>query len=286
MDVDSLKYKFKTSSVLVKIILINAAIFIGFSLFSFLFQVDTSGLLQWFSVSSSFSKNLMKPWSLITYSFLHGGLRHILWNMLFLYWFGRIMLNLFNSKRFLTVYFLGAIAGALLFLVAYNVFPVFRSNVALTSLIGASAAVRAIMIFISTYSPYTEVRFFFFNIKLWHIAVAVLVMDLVQIPISNAGGNIAHLGGALLGYIYASQLKQGRDIGAWWDKLMDSFAGLFKKKKKHPFKKVYKNKSTKQQNPVITDEAKLNEILEKISKSGYESLTKEEKDFLFKSSNS
>lgn len=286
MDINSLKYKIKTSSVLVKLILINATIFIGLSLFSFLFQIDSSSLVQWFSVSSSFSKVLIKPWSLISYSFLHGDLRHILWNMLFLYWFGQIMLNLFNSKRFLTVYFLGAIAGALFFLTAYNIFPVFKSNMVLTSLIGASAAVRAIMIFISTYSPNTEIRFFIFNIKLWHIAVAVLIMDLVQIPISNAGGNIAHLGGALFGYVYASQLKNGRDIGAWWDRLVDSLVGFFKKEKKHSFKKVYKNKSSRQQKQIINDDSKLNEILEKISKSGYDSLTKEEKDFLFKSSNS
>ncbi len=289
MDIHTLKYKYKTASIVVKLIVINVAVFLAVGLASFLFDKPSTYLTSWFVLPSNLNDLIRQPWGLLSYSFLHGGLSHILWNMLFLYWFGPMVLNLFSSKRFLTLYLLGALSGGVLFVVSYNVFPVFTQSLSAQYLIGASAAVRAVMIFMATYSPYSEIRLFFFRIKLWHIAVFVIVLDLIQIPISNAGGNIAHLGGAIFGYLYATQLQKGRDIGLWWDKSLDYLVGLFQRKPKTPFKKVYKNPRTTtsaQKNKVdATDQNKINIILEKISKSGYDSLTKAEKDFLFKAGN-
>lgn len=290
MDYQTLKYKYKASSIVIKLIVINVAIFLMVTLGSFFLDISQSILTKWFVLPSDLSKLILQPWGLLSYSFLHAGLSHILWNMLFLYWFGPMVLNLFNAKRFLTLYLLGALSGGLLFVIAYNVFPVFTKNMATQYLIGASASVRAVMIFMAAFSPNSEIRFFFFKIKLWHIAVFVVGLDLIQIPISNAGGNIAHLGGALFGYLYATQLQKGNDIGLWWDKSMGTIVALFQRKPKTPFKKVYKNpKQQPREANATQDEArnqeKINNILEKISKSGYDSLTKAEKEFLFKASN-
>lgn len=291
MDYQSLKYKYKTSSVVVKLIVINVAIFLAVWLGSFFLGKSQTVITQWFVLPSDLNRLILQPWSLISYSFLHAGLSHILWNMLFLYWFGPMVLNIFNGKRFLTLYLLGALSGGLLFVAAYNVFPVFADSFTKTHLIGASASVRAVMIFIAIFSPYSEIQLFFFRIKLWHIALFVVVLDIIMIPISNAGGNIAHLGGALFGYLYATQLRKGNDIGLWWDNGLDFIVGLFKSKPKTPFKKVYKNPkrrprqaADKSQSDAI-DQEKINIILDKISRSGYDSLTKAEKDFLFRASN-
>lgn len=290
MDYQTLKYKYKASSIVIKLIVINVAIFLAVTLGSFFLDMPQSLLTKWFVLPSDLSKLILQPWGLLSYSFLHAGLSHILWNMLFLYWFGPMVLNLFNAKRFLTLYLLGALSGGLLFVIAYNVFPVFTKGMTTQYLIGASASVRAVMIFMAAFSPNSEIRFFFFKIKLWHIAVFVVGLDLIQIPISNAGGNIAHLGGALFGYLYATQLQKGNDIGLWWDKSMGSIVALFQRKPKTPFKKVYKNPKQKPREAATThdesnNQEKINGILEKISKSGYDSLTKAEKEFLFKASN-
>src|SRR5699024_7302794 len=161
------------------------------------------------------------------YGFLHFGVMHILFNMLWLYWFGRIVLNLFTGRRFLTVYLLGAVSGGALFVLSYNFFPVFEH--ARGYLIGASGAVTAVMIFIATYTPNSELRIFRWNIKLWHIALVLFVLDLVRIPSSgNAGGLLALVGGGVFGYVYAAQLLKGKDIGKWFENFMDWIANFFK----------------------------------------------------------
>jgi hypothetical protein len=205
--------------------------------------------------------------------------------MIMLYFSGRIFLNLFGAKRFMNVYFLGVIAGGLTFLLSYNIFPAFLDTN--TALIGASAGVTSVLIFVCAYLPNQEVRLLFFNVKLWYIGVFLVLIDLVQIPIgNNAGGHLAHLGGALLGYTYAKQLIEGMDIGEWFSNLMDAIANLFKRKeKKAPLKTVYRKK--RDAGPVKNydkdgHQRKIDDILDKISKSGYESLSKAEKDFLFK----
>lgn len=279
-----LRYQYSRLNIAEKLIVITVLVFIVNGLLPFLFRWDPIIIEQWFRLPSNLVDYLGKPWSLVTYAFFHGGFGHIFWNMLILYFFARIFFNLFDSKKFINVYFLGIIAGGILFMAGYNIFPAFFKQNAV--LIGASAGVRAVMIFVCAYLPNQEVRLIFFNVKLWYIGVFVIVLDLIQMPIGNAGGQLAHLGGALLGYIYARQLVQGNDIGAGFSKFLVSMAGLFKKNdKKAPMKTVYRNQKTKTTKVDYGKEAnqrQIDAILDKISKSGYESLSKAEKDFLFK----
>lgn len=277
-----LQYRFSRLNIAEKLIVINVAVFIINGLVTFLFRLDPGFLMNWFELPKEFGDFIVQPWSLVSYAFFHAGFMHIFWNMLLLYFSGRIFLNLFNNKTFTNVYFLGAIVGGLVFLLSYNIFPVFSGIK--TSLIGASAAVMAVLIFVCTYLPNQEVRVIFFNIKLWYIGVFVVLIDLIQLPMGNSGGHLAHLGGELLGFLYARKLMEGKDIGAGFGNLVDKLGDTFSKKRRSPLKTVHKSnkmnredKSTKQEYQKHIDE-----ILDKISKSGYESLSKEEKDFLFK----
>lgn len=283
MTQGNLKYQYAKLSIAEKLIALNVLIFIVEGLSKGLLGFS---IMTWFELPKDFFSFVKQPWSLVTHSFFHGGLRHIFWNMMLLYFAGRIFLNLFGNKRFLNVYFLGVIAGGLVFLLSFNVFPtLIHAN---TALIGASAGVTAILIFVCAYLPTQEVRLFVFNVKLWYIGAAVVLMDLVQISSSgNVGGHLAHLGGAALGYFYARQLLNGTDIGSSFERLIESITNLFRgKEKKAPLKTVYKSKETKKQTKIDYDkqsrQRKIDAILDKISKSGYESLSQEEKDFLFK----
>lgn len=286
MAANSLTYQFKTSSIAIKIIAINAVIFLLISLTSFFAQIAPISLSSWLVLPDGFPEFLLQPWSFITYAFIHYGFWHLLFNMYMLYWFSNIVLNLFDSKRYLTIYLLGAMSGGLLYVLSYNLFPVFLNSS--SYLIGASGAVTAIMIFIATYTPNTELRIIKWTIKLWHIAAVIFLIDLVRLPISgNAGGLLAHVGGAILGYSYAIQLAKGNDIGSWFTKLIVWVEDLFKPRTKRPFKKVHRttqtvSKRSKQKPSKTETQKKVDDILDKIGKSGYESLTKAEKDFLFK----
>lgn len=283
---NNLSYKFKTADVLTKLIVINAAVFLIVRLGAFFMSMPPGWFSRWFVLSDDFETILIRPWSLISYGFLHFDFFHILFNMIWLYWFGRIVLNLFTGKRLLTLYMLGAMSGGLLFALSYSLFPVFQDMRGY--LIGASGAVTAIMIFIATYTPNTEVRIFTFTLKLWHIALFLFVFDLLRIPSSgNAGGLLAHVGGGVFGYSYAIQLLKGNDIGKWFENFMDWIANLFKPQAKKPFKKVHrtkrpKSKKSTSQTSKTEKQKRIDAILDKIGKSGYDSLTKEEKDFLFK----
>lgn len=280
----TLKYQFQRLNVAEKLITVNVAIFLVSSIVTVLFRWPA--LVTWFELPKDFFAFITQPWSLITYSFFHSGFGHIFWNMLMLYFFGKTFLNLFNGKRFLNVYFLGVIAGGLLFLIGYNVFPALIDINA--ALIGASAGVTAILIFVCAYLPNQTVRVLIVDLKLWHIGAIVVLMDLFRLSTGqNVGGILAHLGGAVLGYAYAKQLLKGKDIGAGFGSFTDSLVQLFTKEKKAPMKTVYRSKTPKSNVSGKTDrkkaekQHKIDAILDKISKSGYESLTKEEKDFLF-----
>lgn len=287
MSSGNLKYQFARLSVAEKLIALNVAVYIINGLLTFLMGLSANFLIRWFELPKDFFDFITQPWSLVTYSFFHGGLWHLFWNMLLLYFSARIFLNLFGSRKFISVYFLGVILGGLTFLLSYNVFPAFMG--VQTALIGASAGVTAVLIFICAYIPNQEVRLFVFNLKLWYIGAFFVLIDLVQIPVSgNAGGHLAHLGGALLGYIYARQLTKGRDIGEGFSKFLDGLGTMFKKReKKAPLRTVYRKKAQGDRKPnrdfdKEAKQRKIDSILDKISKSGYESLSKAEKDFLFK----
>ena len=278
-----LKFQFARLNIAEKLIVVNAAVFLVVRLLTFLLQLEPWALGRWFELPKGFLDFVSQPWSIVTYSFLHGGIWHIFFNMLLLYYAARIFFNYFGSRRFINVYFLGVISGGALFLLAYNLFPAFYNSQ--SPLIGASAGVMAVLIYVCTYIPQQEVRVFFFNLKLWYIGAFLVLLDLVMIPVENPGGHIAHLGGALLGYLYARKSHEGKDLGAGFSKLLDQIGSMFEKKKA-PMKTVYRKRQNSPTRPVDynreTRQRKIDGILDKISKSGYDSLTKSEKDFLFK----
>ena len=276
-----LRYQFARLSIAEKLIAVNVLVFLLDGLSKALLGYSFS---PWFQLPKDFLEFIGQPWSLVTYSFFHAGFSHIFWNMLVLYFASRIFLNLFDAQRFINVFFLGVILGGIVFLLSYNVFPTLLNTN--TALIGASAGVNAVLIFVCTYIPNQEIRVVFFNIKLWYIGAALVIKDLVLIGMGqNIGGGMAHLGGAFLGYMYARQLFKGHDLGAGFTKFRKGISNLFKpREKKSPLKTVYKKQSanSKAEYDRQARQRKIDDILDKISKSGYESLSKEEKDFLFK----
>ncbi len=281
---DQLTYRLQQLNNAEKLILVNVVCFV-LPLFLrtilYLFNIPSGVFIGWFELSADWGELIFKPWTILTYSFMHSGFFHLFWNMYLLYFASRLFLNLFSSKTFFNVYFLGVLIGGLTFLVSYSVFPAFQNSSPI--MVGASAGVMAVFIFIATYSPDQEVRLIFFNVKLRYLAIAFVLLDVIQIPYGNAGGHLAHLGGAALGYFYVRRLNQGTDIGLPFEALSNRILNLFKKQSN--LKTVYKNKSNSasKKNAVHDDldQQKIDSILDKISKSGYDSLSQKEKDLLF-----
>lgn len=271
--------KFQSGNILEKIIYINIIVFLLTFLFnslSFLLVNDSNFIINWFALSPHFDAALLKPWTLISYGFLHHGFLHILFNLILLFYVGNIFLDFFSQRQFLTYYLLGIITGGVIYMLSYNYFPALKTQE--SYLVGASAGVTAILIGISSLIPNYSIRFRFIgNIKLLYIAIAFIALDIIQIPNGNAGGHLAHLGGALVGFLLTTNFNQGKNSIKWYEV-------FFKPKEKNPLKTVYKQKQTSSSKEKRSgnDQKRIDEILDKISKSGYETLTKEEKDFLFK----
>lgn len=279
------KYKFNAFNAFEKIIAVNIIIFIIAALVKVF--AKTSNALSFLKLPVDVVDFLFQPWSIITYGFLHYDFFHILFNLLILYYISRMLLNMFRPKMALSIYFLGIISGGLAFLLVYNVLP---SEFLQTTggLVGASAGIRALIIFLGVYMAETEVRVFVINVKLKYIAMILVALDVLGLFTMNQGGNVAHLGGALLGYLYATRLREGKDIGKGFEKLMDTVVGWFQTKStlKTVHKKKRKNEfagKTKNEFNTFNKQKKIDLILDKISKSGYDSLTAEEKEFLFRS---
>ena len=269
---DKLKYSLSVMGQLQKLIVINIIFFILpllLNTFLWLFELKDISILDYFVVEADLMSLIFKPWSLITYGFLHGSFSHLFWNMIMLFYFGNILVNYFGDKRFLNVFFNGILFGGIIYIISYNLFPVFTG--VSSKMIGSSAGVMAILFYITSYNPNHTIRFFFVNIKLLYIAVFLLLMDIIQIPVENSGGHIAHLGGALIGFLMFRSFK-GIDF-------VDIYTNLYTKKNN---KKIKRNKTFSGSN---FDQKKIDSILDKISESGYESLSKEEKNYLFKASN-
>nr|WP_321222778.1 rhomboid family intramembrane serine protease [uncultured Psychroserpens sp.] len=277
--------KLKNLNVFEKIMAVNVLVFFIGWLIQIIRKIPRSYTLSWLELPKEFLDFVVKPWSILTYGFTHYGFFHLLFNMVVLYFVSRSMVNLFPSRQSLNIYFLGILAGGLSFLLVYNIVP---SSITTTvgSLVGASAGVNALLIFLCAYMPNRETRFFSISIKLWHIGAAIVIFDVIGLFGVNQGGNVAHLGGSLIGYLYATQLIKGKDIGTGFSKFVDYFSNLFKKKS--PLRTVHRNKKqtmaghNKEEFNEFNNQKKIDLILDKISKSGYESLTKEEKSFLFK----
>jgi membrane associated rhomboid family serine protease len=286
---DQLNIRIKQLNSAEKLILINVVCFILPLLIKtvlFLFNISSTNFINWFELSASWTGLPLKPWSIVTYSFLHSGFFHLFWNMYLLFFSSKLFLNLFTSNTFFSVYFLGVIVGGITFILSYTFFPVFQNSSPV--MIGASAGVMAVFIFMSTYSPDLEIRLILFNVKLRYLGITFLLLDIVQIPYGNAGGHLAHLGGAILGFYYVKQLNNGKDIGKPFMSFIDKVINIFRKKPK--MRTVHKREKSQKINKNISvageKQKRIDEILDKISISGYESLTQAEKDFLFKAGKS
>lgn len=287
---DNLKHSYHKGSSLNKLIYINIAVFIAItavSIIAFLVSnsLITTGAINLLSVPSSFGKLLLRPWTVITYMFTHKDIWHILFNMLWLYWFGTIFLEYLDQRKLVAVYIMGGLSGALLYVLSFNIFPAFKEVVAESVAIGASASVMAIVIAVAAYVPnYTINMLFIGRIKIIYVALVIFVLTSVVDFSVNSGGKLAHIGGALSGYLYTVNLKKGRDTGKWINKIIDFFVTLLKPRKK--LKVTHKKpKSEYEYNRIKTEhQARINMILDKISKGGYDSLTREEKDTLFNES--
>lgn len=284
--IEDLKYRYKNLDVFGKIITINIIVFIVDAILTNLLKL---GVVEYFKLPSLFGSFILQPWSLISYGFLHNGPFHLLFNMLFLFYLSRAASNLFRTKMVLNIYLLGIIAGGLAYLAVFNVIHFDFFGPKNSIMVGASAGVSALLMFIAVYMPKSEIRLFnTFNVKWIHIAIFFVVMDVFRLMSGvNQGGYVAHIGGYILGYFYATQLVKGKDIGLGFERMMDSIASWFKPKSKLKTvhrtskKKTYAGK-TREEFHTYNDQKKIDLILDKISKSGYESLTAEEKEFLFK----
>ena len=287
---DEIKLTFRNGSNLTRLIYINIVVFILLSIVAgigfLLNNQEISGkALDLFSVPASFNALLLRPWTLITYMFTHKDIWHILFNMLWLYWFGRIFLEYLDERKLVAVYLLGGISGALVYILSFNVFPAFTGVVADSVAIGASASVMAIVIAIAAYVPdYTIQLFLFGRIKIKYMALAIFILTSIMDFSVNSGGKLAHIGGAFFGYFYIINLRHGHDIGKGFNRIIDFFATIFKPRKK--LKVTYKKVATEYDyNKIrVEHQKRINNILDKISKGGYESLTKEEKEALFNES--
>jgi len=287
---DDIKLTFRNGNTLTRLIYVNVAVFVSFTIvavIAFLLnnQEISDKALDIFSVPASLDALLLRPWTLITYMFTHKDIWHILFNMLWLYSFGRIFLEYLDGRKLVAVYLLGGLSGAFVYILSFNVFPAFTGVVADSVAIGASASVMAIVIAIAAYVPdYTIQLFLFGRIKIKYLALAIFVLTSIMDFSVNSGGKLAHIGGAFFGYFYTINLRHGRDMGKGFNKILDFFVTLFKPRKK--LKVTHKKVATKYEyNKIKVEHQKLiNNILDKISKGGYDSLTKEEKETLFKES--
>jgi membrane associated rhomboid family serine protease len=277
--INTLKNKYKTGTIIEKLIYLNIAIFLLtllITVFQGLYKGEQNFLVEWFSLDNNLDAFLTKPWSIISYGFLHADFIHLIFNMITLYFIGNLFIQYFTEKQALTFYILGTLFGGFLYVISQNYFPLFEGIN--TTLVGASAGISAIFIGIATYMPHYQIKIRFIGfIKFWHLAAIWLAFDVVGLIGTNAGGSFSHLGGTLFGYLYVQQASNKKT------NISTIFSSFFKRKEK-PLKTVHKSAKRKQKTVKNSNQnqEKIDVILDKISKSGYDTLTKTEKEFLFK----
>ncbi len=297
--IDDLKRTFRQGNIVVRLIYINVAVFVIGLLLSVvlgLFNVNINYFLRDLYLPADLLQLLRRPWTLITYMFMHAGAWHLLGNMLWLYWFGKLFLYFFSSKHLRGLYVVGGLAGGLLYIIAYNLLPAFSAQLYSATLVGASASVLAIAIATAVREPDFRINLMFIGpVKLKYFALFIVLFDVLYVGSNNAGGHLAHLGGALAGWWFVRGLGQGYDITHWVNVCIDAIGGLFRKLERKPRKpkmKVHVNNATgnraadyqyNAQKRAQADE--VDRILEKLKKSGYSSLSEEEKRKLFEASN-
>ncbi|HHT29776.1 MULTISPECIES: rhomboid family intramembrane serine protease [Petrimonas] len=288
--VERLKYRYKNGDVLVKFLFINITVFFilkVIAIFFLLFNLNRVDLISFLGVPSGLSQLLNRFWTPFTYMFVHEQLWHLLFNMLWLYWFGRIFLQYFTGRTLGSLYVLGGLGGAMLYVVAFNTVPYFIV-MGDSLMIGASAAVMAVVMGAAFYRPNVRLNLLFIGqVRIVYIAIAVFLIDLFSLGSGvNEGGHVAHIGGAMAGYIFALQYRKGRDITGWVSSLIDGLVNLTKPRKRVKMKVEYRKRETdldynERRN---SQQAEIDAILDKLKKSGYSNLTPEEKKKLFDAS--
>ena len=282
---DEIKESFKKGSILTRLIYVNIGVFLFLriiNVFFFLLNEEFS-LINWLALPADFNQLQYKPWTILSYMFLHYGFLHILFNILWLYWIGKIFLFYFDEKKLLSVYLLGGFFGGLFFLVAYNLFPAFTGVVNFSQLLGASASVLAIIAAVATYAPNHTINLMFIGqVKMKHLAIVSVLLYVMGISSSNSGGNLAHLGGAFFGFIFALNYRKGNDLTKVMNSIIDFIVKLFKPKQKIQVTYRGSRNDIEYNRQKNVKQEEINRVLDKISKSGYDSLTKEEKELLFK----
>jgi len=286
-----IKESFRKGNALHKLIYLNIGLFLAVQIVRIILFLSNSydlfdGFLDYLAIPSNLEVLARRPWTVITYMFLHVDFFHILFNLLWLYWFGKVFIQELGLKKLLSTYILGGLAGGLLYVVFYNLFPVFDPVVENSIALGASASVMAIVIAAATYQPHRRLHLIFIGpVRIVYIALIMFILtSLVDFSV-NTGGKIAHIGGALTGFLFAYYYRQGKDITRGFDRMMDRIASWFKPQKqkmkvtyKRPVNDYDYNKEKAE------EQEEIDKILDKISKGGYDSLTAEEKELLFKMS--
>jgi len=282
---DEIKESFKEGSALTRLIYINLVVFLVIRILNVFFFLSGTPFpfMDWLALPADFGLLASRPWTLITYMFLHFEFLHILFNLLWLYWMGQIFLGYFDQGKLVIIYLLGGIFGGLFYVAGYNSFPAFSQIVSDSRLLGASASVIAIVAALAVHAPNHTLHLMFIGpVKMKYIALISILMYVIGISSSNAGGNLAHLGGAFCGAIYVLQLRRGNNRNKKEIGLFSNLKKVFSPKPKvtlsyrKPVDDIEYNRQKNQ------DQKRMNEILEKISKSGYDSLSKEEKEILFR----
>ena len=287
----NIKETYQKGSTLIQLIYINSGIFIILFLLNLvltLFQVEKGNFIKYFVLPADIDRLLIQPWSIISYMFLHTDIWHILFNMLCLYWFGRLFLQFFSAKHLRGLYLLGGICGALFYIISLNIFPYFNSVLHQSILLGASASVLAIMSAVAMKEPDYPIQILFIgSIHLKYIALFTVLFDLFFMLTSNSGGHLAHLGGVLAGIWFTLGLNKGHDITKWINKILDFSSYFSRLSRKKPKMKIHyggKRQDYDFNAQKKANENKINRILEKIKQSGYGSLSSEEKKELFDAS--
>jgi len=279
----------------VQLIIINVTIFLVIGVISVVGEIASATafsdfIYNQFTIPPTFAEYLTRPWTLVTYMFAHSrwDIFHILFNMLVFYWFGRLFVEYLGSDKLVALYILGGLAGGILYLLMFNTVPYYIERSGFSGMVGASAAVYAIVVATATLLPnYTFFLLFFGPIRIKYIAAFYVVISFLGTTQPNAGGNIAHLGGALIGFVYLKQIRAGVNWGGWITATLEWFKDLFKNKPKVKVTYRSEEKVMKKATKVTvskTSQAEIDAILDKISDRGYESLTKDEKEKLFNAS--
>lgn len=294
---ENLYRKYRGSDVVGKFIFVNVSLYVlllFIGVFSVLFNAGSlsADVLSFVELPASLGELALRPWTVLTYMFIHAGLWHILWNMLALYFFGRIFLNFYSVRHFVGIYILGGLFGALFFVLAYNLFPYFGPYLPFSRLVGASAAVLAVVVAAAVRSPQYRINLMFVgSVKLSTFALVVVAMSFLMLSGENAGGNFAHLGGAFAGWLVADMLNKGRDLTQvvngpidWVSSLIVRLRTPRKKKTKFTYTRGGRSADYEYNARKKADEAEVDRILEKVKKGGYASLSEEEKKRLFEAS--